>query len=141
MSVCFRPVGVERRRDSRLLLLRAFLVEVQRFFGGVEKGSELCLLQRKLDALPVEVQGHFCGGVMNTAVGEMLPFVGVFKATSFIVSTKTTQVNKNEFDRKVSGCQQLRCHLSLTDKIRDKKSRKSTESEWMSTKPRCHQSR
>jgi hypothetical protein len=94
MSVCFRPVGVERRRDSRLLLLRAFPVEVQQLFGGVEKGSNLRLLQRKLDALPVEVQGHFFGGVMNTAVGEVLSFVGVFKAISFIVLA----ANKNEVE-------------------------------------------
>ncbi len=55
MSVCFRPVGVEKKRDSRLLLLRAYPVEVQQLFGVVEKGSDLRLLERKLDATPVEV--------------------------------------------------------------------------------------
>lgn len=73
----FRLVGVEKRQDSCLLvLLRAFSVEVQHFFGGVEKESDLCFLQRKL--------GQFFSGVMNTAVGEVL-LVGVFKATSSIL--------------------------------------------------------
>jgi hypothetical protein len=89
----FRLVGVEKRWASYLLLLRAISVELQQLIGGVEKESDLRLLQQKLDSLRTGVQGQFFGGVMTTAVGEV-PFVGVFKATLCILLVyKSTTMN------------------------------------------------